>query len=252
MSASVSLPAPADPSIAAPRRSRLLLGGVGAYIVLALAAAYSGRAWIGALAVFVLAGALLSPALRRAHRTAWLGWLALGAGLAGLAARGEVRLALDALPILVNGALCALFATTLRHGREPLISRFVAIIEEPERAAQPRVARYTRQLTWLWAILLGAQAALLAILFAFAPEGVSAAFGGPVVAAFGAPAWRLYLHAGSYALVPLVFVCEYLFRRVYLADLPHPSLPIFVARVVQRWPALLHGLAVDAARERAR
>ncbi len=250
VSATVSLSASADSRAAAPRRSRLLLAGIGAYIVLACAAAYSGRGWLAAAAVFVLAGAIASPALRRPSPIAWLAWLALGALLGVLAQRGAARLALDALPILVNAALCALFGSTLRRGREPLVSRFVAIIEGPERAAQPRVARYTRGLTWLWAVLLGTQALLLAYVLVFAPDGISAAFGGPVARALAAPGWNLYLHVGSYALVPLVFVCEYAFRRVHLAELQHPSLPTFIARVVQRWPALLQGLAADAARER--
>lgn len=243
--------APVDP-IAMPRRSRVLLAGVVGYVVLALAASYSGRAWLGALAVFVLAGALLSPALRRRRVAAWLGWLALGALLGTLAVHGVVQLALDALPVLVNAALSALFGSTLGRGREPLIARFVAIIEGPARAAQPRVARYTRQLTWLWALLLGAQALLLAFLLGFAPDGICAALGGASIAALGAAGWRLYLHAGSYALVPIVFVLEYAFRRWHLAEFPHPPLPTFVARVVQRWPALLHSLASDTARERAR
>ena len=252
MSGSVSLPVPVDPPAAPARRSRLLLAGIAAYVALALAASYSGRAWIGALAVFVLAGALLSRALRRRSAAAWSGWLALGALLAAMSAHGEARLALDALPVLVNAALCVLFASTLRAGREPLITRFVAIVEGPERAAQPRVARYTRRLTWVWTTLLGAQATLLALVLGFAPDGLAAAFGGPALAAFGAHGWRLYLHAGSYLLVPVVLVVEYAFRRAHLRELPHPSLPTFVARVVQRWPALLHGLAADAARERAR
>jgi len=250
----VSVPVPPLPADlhATPRRPRVLLAGVVAYVALASAAWYSGEPWPGALAVFVLAGAVLWPALRRAHAAAWLGWLGLGALLAALAARGEASLALDALPILVSAGLCALFASTLRRGRQPLIARFVAILESPERAAQPRVARYTQRLTMLWAILLGAQALLLAFVLGFAPGGVSAALGGPSIAALDARGWRLYLHAGGYALVPVVFVLEYAFRRVHLRDLPHPSLPAFVARVVQRWPALLHGIAADAARERGR
>jgi uncharacterized membrane protein len=247
----VSSSAPVDP-IATPRRSRALLAGVVAYLALALAAYVSGRDWIGALALFVLAGALLSPALRRRRLAAWVAWIVLGVLLGTLAMRGTVRLALDAVPVLVNAALGALFASTLGRGRVPLIARFVAIIEGPARAAQPRVAHYTRQLTWLWALLLGAQALLLAVLLGFAPDGIVPALGGASIAALGAAGWRLYLHAGSYALVPLVFVLEYAFRRWHLAEFPHPPLPTFVARVVQRWPALLHSLAADAARERAR
>ncbi|HEY6943068.1 hypothetical protein, partial [Dokdonella sp.] len=243
----MSLPAPAASSITPARRSRLLLAGVAAYVLLAFAASYSGRAGLAALAVFVLASALLSPALRRHSVAAWSAWLALALLLGLLAERGEGGLALDALPILVNAALCALFAGTLRRGREPLIARFIAILEGRDRLALPRVAAYARGLTWAWALLLGIQACVLAAILCVVPGGVLAAFGAsPPAAVFAAPAWRVYLHAGGYALVPLVFVLEYAYRRVHLRDVPHAPLPLFVARVVRRWPALLASLAAEA------
>ncbi len=252
MSASVSLPAPAASPVAPVRRSRLLLVGVAIYFALALAASYSGRAWLAALAVFVLASALLSPALRRRSVVAGFAWLAIAVLLGLLAGHGEGRLALDALPILVNAALGVLFASTLRRGREPLIARFIAILESRERLASPRVAAYARQLTWAWALLLGAQACVLGAILCLAPDGVLAAFGATPPAAFATPGWRLYLHVGGYALVPVVFVLEYAYRRVHLRDEPHASLPLFVARVVQRWPALLESLAADAGGASAR
>lgn len=246
MSHSVSLPAPAASPETPARRSRLLLAGVAVYFMLALAAWSSGRGWLAALAVFVLAGALLSPALRRCSVTAWCAWFALALLLGLLAGRGEGLLALDALPILVNGALCALFASTLRGGREPLIARFIAILESRERLAVPRVAAYARQLTWAWALLLGAQAGVLGVILCLVPGGVFAAFGATPPAAFAAPGWRWYLHVGGYALVPCVLVLEYAYRRVHLRGVPHAPLPLFVARVVQRWPALLRSIVADA------
>jgi uncharacterized membrane protein len=247
---SVTLPAPADPSTPSKtRRSPLLAGGVLAYIVLATLASSGGIGWLAAFALLVLVGALLSPALHRRSIAAWsaLSGAALALGL--LAANDEGLLALDALPILVNAALCALFAGTLRHGREPLIARFIAILEGRDRLALPRVADYARNLTRIWALLLGVQACVLGAIFCLAPAGLFAAFGQPVPALFALPGWRLYLHVGGYALVPLVLVIEYSYRRWYLRGIQHPSLPHFVARVVQRWPALLQSLAADAARK---
>ena len=242
------LSAPADPSTPSTRRSRLLVGGVLAYLALALLASSSGRGGLAALASFVLVGAVLSPALRRRSVVAWCALAAAAFALGLLAAAGEGLLALDALPILVNAALCALFAGTLRRGREPLIARFIAILEGRERLALPRVAAYARNLTVVWALLLGLQACLLGAIFCLAPGGLFTAAGWPVPAVFAAPGWRLYLQVGGYALVPLVLVLEYAYRRWHLRDIEHPSLPRFVARVVQRWPALLHGLAADATR----
>jgi uncharacterized membrane protein len=196
----------------------------------------------------VLVGAVLSPALRRRSVAAWCAFAGAALALGLLAAGGEGLLALDVLPILVNAALCALFAGTLRRGREPLIARFIAILEGRERLALPRVAAYARNLTRVWALLLGLQACLLGAIFCFAPGGLSTAVGWPVPALFASPGWRLYLHVGGYALVPLVLVLEYAYRRWHLREIEHPSLPRFVTRVVQRWPALLHGLAADATR----
>lgn len=252
MSVPVSLPAPAVTPETPARRSRLLLAGVAVYFLLALAAWSSGRGGLAALAVFVLASALLSPALRRCSLAAWGAWGALALLLGLLAARGEGLLALDALPILVNAALCALFASTLRHGREPLIARFIAILESPERLALPRVAAYARRLTWAWALLLGAQACVLGAILGLVPGGVFAALGATPPAAFAAPGWRWYLHVGGYALVPLVLVLEYAYRRVHLRGVPHAPLPLFIARVVRRWPVLLQGIAADADDPRAR
>ena len=230
------------------RRSRLLVAGVLAYIVLATLASSSGYGGLAAFALFVLVGALLSPALRRRSVAAWCAFAGAAPPLALLAASGEGLLALDALPVLVNAALCALFAGTLRRGREPLIARFIAILEGRERLALPRVAVYARNLTRVWALLLGLQACLLGATFCLMPGGLFAAFDWPVPALFALPGWRLYLHVGGYALVPLVLVIEYAYRRWHLRGIEHPSLPRFVARVVQRWPALLHSLAADAMR----
>jgi len=247
---SVTLSAPADPNMSSTRRPRLLVGGVLAYLVLAVLASSSGRGGLAALALFVLVGALLSPALCRRSVAAWCVWAGAALALSLLAASGEGLLALDALPIIVNAALCVLFASTLRRGHEPLIARFIAILEGRERLALPRVTIYARNLTWLWALLLGLQACVLGAIFCLAPAGLFAAFGWPVPALFAQPGWRVYLHVGGYALVPLVLVLEYAYRRWHLRELDHRSLPHFVARVVHRWPVLLHSLAADAGRSR--
>jgi uncharacterized membrane protein len=245
---SVTLPASADPSTPSTQRSRLLVCGVLAYVALAAFALSSGRGAFAALALFVLVGALLSSALRRRSVAAWIAWCAAAHVRGLVAASGEGLLALDALPIFVNVALCALFAGTLRRGREPLIARFIAILEGRERLALPRVATYARNLTRAWALLLGLQACVLAVIFCLAPGGLFAAFDWPTPALFALRGWRAYLHVGSYALVPLVLVLEYAFRRWHLREVEHPPLPRFVARVVQRWPALLHSLATDTTR----
>ena len=52
-------------------------------------------------------------------------------------------------PVVINLALCVLFARTLRPGREPLITGFARLGRGGQLA--PDLARYTRTLTLAWA-----------------------------------------------------------------------------------------------------
>lgn len=241
--------APPSPAVPSGSRSRLVVGLLGAYGVLLIAAIASGNAWLDLLAAFALVSLLLSPGLRRGSAFAWTLWLLSAAALVALAALGHGRLALDLMPIFVNLALCTLFARTLTRGREPLIASVIAALEGRERLALPGVAAYARGLTAAWAALFGAQAALLAGLVACAvPDGALAAFGLPAPAPLHGEAWRWYLHLGSYALVLVFLLGEYAFRRWRLRHIPHASLPRFIGRLVRRWPRLVRSFADDAAR----
>lgn len=223
--------------------SRVFAFGVAAYVVLALAGWWSGRAWLDVLAAFVLVTLLLSPGLRDRRVGAWCAWLGSGALLALLAARGDGRFALDLMPALVNGILCSLFARTLRSGREPLIARFIGVIEGYERLALPGVGAYARGLTRAWALLLGLQALALVLLASSLPGAPLAAPGW--IAHGHADAWRWYLHLGSYLVVLAFLVLEYAWRRWRLRHVPHLPLPRFLARLARRWPSLLRSIATE-------
>jgi hypothetical protein len=243
---SATLPIPA--SIQHPaRRSRLSALIFAVYVAIVAAAFAAGRSWLDELAAFMVISLVLWPGLRRLSPVAIALWLAAALGIATLAATGQGDLALDFLPVVINAALCALFARTLRRGSEPLIARLIAVLESPERVALPRVAGYARALTWMWAILLGAQAAVLTALIVCAvPDGLFARFGiaSPMPVTGGA--WRWYLDLGSYASVLAFLVVEYGFRRWYLRHIAHPSLPVFIGRLVRRWPALAYSVMHDA------
>ena len=213
--------------------------------VLTLAFA-SGRGWLDELAAFMVVSLVLWPGLRRLSPPAIALWILAGAAIAELARTGNGDIALDFLPVVINLALCALFARTLVAGSEPLIARLIAVIESPERVALPRVASYARALTWVWAIVLGAQALLLsALIVCAAPDGLLARFGiAPPLAIVGD--WRWFLNFGSYATVLPLLVFEYAFRRWYLRHIPHVSLPVFMGRLVRRWPTLAHSVMHDA------
>ncbi len=175
-------------------------------------------------------------------------WAAVVLVVGSLAITGHGEVALDLLPVVVNAALCLLFAHTLTHGRTPLIARVIGVVESPERVSQPRVAAYARGLTLAWAILLGAQAIVLAVLIACAvPNGALASFGIAPPFALTGDAWRWYLHFGSYAIVLAFFAIEYAYRRWHLRHIEHLPAPQFATRLVQRWPALARTVMDDDA-----
>jgi hypothetical protein len=244
-SVSATLPIPPKTSTPAhaPRPAGIF---VAAYLAIVAAAFASGFAWLGELTTVLVATLFFWPGLKRGSPPAILVWLATIGAVAALTLRGRGEIALDFLPVVVNAALCLLFAHTLLPASTPLVARVIAVIESPERAALPSVAVYARGLTLAWAILLGAQAAVLAALVACAvPDGFLAAFGiAPPIALTGA-AWRKYLHFGSYAVVLAFLALEYGFRRWHLRHIRHASLPVFLSALVRRWPALARSVMSD-------
>jgi uncharacterized membrane protein len=243
VSASVSPPTVAPPP---PRRSRLVVAALAAYLFVVAAAFITGRAWLDELAAFMLVSLLLWPGLRRRSVAAALLWLIAASGIAALAISDRGKIAIDFMPVMVNAAICILFARTLAQGQEPLIARLIGALEGPERLALPRVANYARRLTWAWALLLGAQAVFLTILIACAvPDGLLASFGVRPPFEISGDLWRWYLHLGSYATMLVFTVFEYAYRRWHLRHIPHPSLPTFIVRLVRRWPALARSFIED-------
>ena len=213
-----------------------------AYPLLAIAGALTHRQELTLVASALLASLLLWPALRARRPGAWLSWLGLLGGLGWLAAHGLIALALDAVPLLLNLLLAWLFGRTLRAGRQPLIAQFIEAIEGAPRLAMPGIARYARQLTAFWTVLLGAQALLLgALLLCQVPGGLLVRLG--LDSPWPVPlAWvQAYVHAGAYLLLGAVFVLEYLFRRWHLRHLPHLGLHALLHRLALRWPQLIRG-----------
>ncbi|HET6631829.1 MAG TPA: xanthomonadin biosynthesis protein [Rhodanobacteraceae bacterium] len=194
---------------------------------------------VAALVCLLLALGLLM--LQRRQPLASALWLLIALPAAGAMASQHAELALAAVPLLGNALLAGLFAHTLRHGREPLVARFICMVEGPGRLALPGVRRYARQVTLFWALLLGAQAAWLALLWlCMVPDGALATLGldPPWPLAQAGIAW--YVHAGAW-LVPLAgMVGEYLWRRWRLRHIPHLGARRFAAQLIACWPRLLH------------
>ena len=229
-------------SAALPPRPRGLPLLLLAYPLLAIAGALTHRQAYSLAAIVLLLTLLLWPALRTRRPLPWLCWLALTVGMLGLALRGWAALVLGAVPVLVNALLAWWFGRSLRTQRQPLVSQIIELVEGADRLAQPGIARYARQLTWFWASLLAVQAIVLGVLLACAvPGGVLVTLG--VAPPLAVPAgWAQgYEHLGAYALLGVVFVLEYLFRRWHLRHLSHARLHDLLLRTAVRWPQLLRG-----------
>jgi len=123
-------------------------------------------------------------------------------------------MAVHAAPVAVNLALAAWFASTLRAGHEPMITRFA----RAERGVlEVDLAAYTRALTWVWVALFVAVAVIDAVL---------AAAGTRV-------AWLAFTAAGGYLLVAALFLGEWVYRRRRFRHYRHAS-PLALVRHVLR------------------
>lgn len=146
----------------------------------------------------------------------------LGAGMlaaALLAFLGSIlvfspRLLLFAPSVMINAAIAAVFAASLRPGYMPVISIF-ARLEHDE--LPPDLARHARLVTWFWALLLAAISIVSLVLAAWAPMEI----------------WSLFANVVSYALIATLFTGEYLYRRLRFRHHSHASL-LAVIRNVRR------------------
>ncbi|MFZ0871402.1 MAG: xanthomonadin biosynthesis protein [Rhodanobacter sp.] len=236
-----SLP-PADssrPAESAARRFVLPLLLV--YPLLAIAGTLTHRQIFPLVALLLLLTALMLPRLAARRIGPWLVWLGLLVALLLVSLYGFAGLLLEGVPILINALLAYWFGHTLRTP-EPLVARFIIAIEGTGRLAQPGVARYARQLTWFWTLLLGAQALLLAVpLLCAEHSGLLARFGivSPLpISERWAAAW---LHVGGYMLIGAAFLLEYGYRRWRLRHLSHPDLRDMLLQLALHWPQLSRG-----------
>ena len=108
-------------------------------------------------------------------------------------------------PVALNLALCALFALTLRAGKDPLVSRFARI--ERGGVLPPDLVSYTRNLTLAWAGFFALMAAI----------SLALALAGPLAL------WSLFSNIVNYVLVVVFFVLEYLYRRIRYRHHPHTA-----------------------------
>ena len=157
------------------------------------------------------AGCLGCPGAAAGSRRCWPGGpacagplllLAAGAGLWLWTRPGNTPGALLAMHVGVYLGLLWLFARTLRHGREPLVT---GIARRVRGVLPPEVVGYTRRVTQAWCIFFACMAVASVVLFLFAPL----------------PAWSLFANLLNLPLVAAMFVAEYLVRITRFRHLQH-------------------------------
>ena len=144
-------------------------------------------------------------------------WIALAASalvLAWLARTPYALLPLLLVPVLFVALVAWGFARTLRAGRVPLITKIVSALEARDPAQlEPEIARYTRNLTRVWAVELAVLAAVNLVLALLAvPRGLLAAFGIATPWPVDETLWSWCANGATYGLVGGLMVAEFAWR----------------------------------------
>lgn len=158
-----------------------------------LGARLGGRRWQA-----VLSGGLLLAL------TGLLAWL-VPAGHDELVQPQQVRLYYFLQETLLLGLVFWAFAHTLRAGRTPLCTVMAAMVHP---VLSPAQLRYTRAITWMWAIMIALVWLVSAGLFVFATPAV----------------WAFFSSVLSPVLMGVLFVLEVLARRWLLPPMDQSGL----------------------------
>lgn len=134
---------------------------------------------------------------------------------------------LAALPSIgLNLVLAAAFGTTLRPGSTPLLVR----IEEAcsPHTLTPAFARYLRQQTAAWTLLFIAMATASLMLIIYAPYEW----------------WSLFVNVLTWPLIGVMFIAEWLLRRVGFPHLPAHT-PLAIVAMVFAYHRRRRGLRTE-------
>ena len=123
---------------------------------------------------------------------------------------GGGRYVLMIPPVLLPALGAWFFGRTLIAGQVPMITRMALI--ERRGVLPPELYSYTRNITWLWALLLAGMSLTDALLAVWATPEV----------------WSWCTNFLNYVIMVPVFGLEYLYRRLRYRHLPHPGLVSFV------------------------
>lgn len=224
-----------------------------AYPVLAILATATASPALAVAAVGALLALVVAPLLRR---WPWRVAPLLGIALAVVLATGAQRwspLVLFLPPVLINLALALFFGHTLRAGDEPLVARIVRLLHPANDIQDAAVWPYARRVTIAWTALFLFNATTCAVLALLAvPGGLLLALGWQPAPALPLAAWALFANAGCYALVGLMFVAEYAYRRRRFPWQPYRNFFHFLQRAASVGPALAAEMKAGSARPAAR
>lgn len=162
---------------------------------------------------------MLWPSLRR--RPLWAGAVAAAAGAAAVwLARTDVAVYLLFLPsVLVPLMLLVLFSRGLfppgqAESSLPMVTRIATAIDGD---LPPEVVVYTRHVTYLWVGLFALMMLADLLLALLASREI----------------WSLFANGINYAIVGLVFLAEYLFRRRRFPYRKHLAFHDYIRRVAR-------------------
>ena len=158
------------------------------------------------VALAPVALALLWAGLRRSPMRGLAAALGCAAVVALLASIPAAAYALALAPQLIAClGLAWMFGSTLRPGREPLLTR---VARGVHGSLPPRIAAYTRNVTLAWTLFLPAIAGASVLLFVLAPMRV----------------WSLFANLLLLPLVGLMFLSEYLYRHLRYPWFAHATI----------------------------
>lgn len=186
-----------------------------AYPLLAHWASLDDSGTVAVLALVDLVAIVLLAPLARGRGWAWAALILACAGLWRLRHGDVPGLLLLAPPMLFTGALAWWFGRSLAAGRVPLIARIVAALEDctPDTLA-PELARYARQLTLAWTVLLaGLAVANGALALVAEPDGVHARLGLASPFSVSRAGWSWFANLLDYGIVGGFFLGEFLVRQ---------------------------------------
>jgi uncharacterized membrane protein len=153
------------------------------------------RPWLQYAAVVCAYSALFFQPLKARRRVAWLGMGLVAVGDFALINAGDGMYALYAPSVIVPSLALSAFAPSLLPMRVPLITRIADSIGGP---LSPQQIRYTRAVTWVWTVVIGAVLLMTLGLLLFG----------------SVQAWSLFANFLSYLVLGALFVGEYAYRRI--------------------------------------